>query len=173
MEKRMSIILVVLAALLLLASGCNRGGDVTPPPAQNGNAGEQTPGEEEPEYDLEITLRIDSPVMTINQRSVQMDVAPLIKEERTLVPIRFIIEAFQSSAYWMPETQQVRIVDGDRQILLSLNSTEVVVGAERFAMAVPPEIIDGRTFVPLRFVSEQLGAEVEWEGALRQITIVR
>ena len=102
-----------------------------------------------------------------------MDVAPYIKNSRTLVPIRFVTEALNSSVYWLPETRQVRIVDGPKEIFLTIDSTRVTIGSTVYTMDVPPQIVNGRTFVPLRFVSENLGAAVEWNGELREITIKR
>lgn len=122
---------------------------------------------------LELKLRIGSEIMTINGRSRIMDVVPVIKNEITLVPIKFVTEAFNISAYWMPETRQVRIVEGAKEFFLTVDSSMVIIGTEEYTLASPPEIIDGRTFVPLRFVSESLGAKVEWNNDLREITITR
>ena len=120
-----------------------------------------------------IVLQIDSQQMTINNSVRNIDVAPFINSitGRTLVPVRFVTEALNASVFWLPETSQVRIVDGSKEILLTIDSTKVISKGEEKSLDAPAVIINSRTFVPLRFVSEELGAKVEWDGATRRITI--
>lgn len=122
---------------------------------------------------LSIILKVDSTSIKINNVRSDMDVAPYIKNDRTLVPIRFVSEGLNTSVYWFPETRQVKIVDGDKIIFLTIDSKEVWTDGRVANMDVPPEIVSGRTFVPLRFISEELGADVEWDGEKREISISR
>lgn len=122
---------------------------------------------------VNITLQINSRSMTINGYSREMDVAPFIDKDRTLVPVKFISEALSASVYWLPETSQVRIVEGGKEIILAIGSTRVLSSGVEKQLSVPARIVDGRTFVPLRFVSEELGAEVVFNPATYVITIKR
>ena len=168
---------IFILAIMLISSvsGCGlfEKSDQEIPGIQNSGADNSQNSSGSSENTLEIKLRIGSDLMTINGRTMIMDVVPLIKNEITLVPIKFVTEAFNISAYWMPETRQVRIVEGDKEFLLTIDSPKVTIGSQEYTLASPPEIISGRTFVPLRFVSEALGAKVEWDGETRGITITR
>ena len=104
-----------------------------------------------------------------------MDVAPFIDPQvsRTMLPIRFIAEWLGADVKWQPETNQVRIVLGDQEILLTIGSTTALVNGTATEMDCPAEIKVSRTFVPLRFISETLGAKVEWVGETQQITVTK
>ena len=104
-----------------------------------------------------------------------MDVAPFInlKTNRAMVPVRFISEHLGAEVQWLPETKQVRITLGDTEIYLTIGENSALVNGNAVALDCPPEILDGRTFIPLRFVSENLGATVKWDEASKTITITK
>ena len=116
-----------------------------------------TPSPAEP---VEIILTNGSKVMLVDEQEILMDVAPFIDPQvsRTMLPIRFIAEWLGADVKWQPETNQVRIVLGDQEILLTIGSTTALVNGTATEMDCPAEIKDSRTFVPLRFISETLGA---------------
>ena len=112
-----------------------------------------------------VQVPIDlTPVMTL-------DVPPEIIDGRTVVPLRFIGEQLGASFEWEGETQQITYTKDDTTILLWIGENKAEVNGEELNMDVPPEIVDGRTVVPLRFIGEQLGASFEWDGATQTITI--
>lgn len=90
---------------------------------------------------------------------------------RTMVPVRFITEALGADVQWQPETSQVRITLDNQEILLTIGSKTVYVNGVATETDSPAVILDSRTFVPLRFISETLGAKVDWDGETRQITV--
>ncbi|RQD70825.1 MAG: hypothetical protein D5S00_03040, partial [Tindallia sp. MSAO_Bac2] len=90
---------------------------------------------------------------------------------RTLVPIRAIAEALGSEVEWNGETRVVGFQKDGDVILLQVGSRIVTVNGEQQQIEVPAEINEERTYVPLRFVSEQLKARVEWDGEIRRINI--
>lgn len=111
--------------------------------------------------------------------TVQLDGAPLpldtppqISEGRTLIPLRAIFEALGASVVWTPATQSIEATRGSRRVLLQVGETRATIDGQEVHMDVPARIIDGRTMVPLRFVSEALGGEVVWDAATRTVTIV-
>lgn len=102
-------------------------------------------------------------VIVNNQKISFPDAQPFIDENsRTLVPVRFVSEALGADVTWNQETQAVGIQREDITIDLKINSHWINVNEEYYEMDTVPIIVDDRTFVPLRFVSEYLNCDVEW-----------
>lgn len=91
------------------------------------------------------------------------DVPPLLEKGRTLVPLRGIFEALGADVYWDEALQQVRAAKGEREVLLTVGDTTAYVQGQPLTLEVAPRVVRGRTLVPLRLVSEALGAAVQWE----------
>lgn len=127
------------------------------------------------EYEV-IILTLDKKLATVDGRPFILDASPYIdgKTNRTLVPVRFVSEALKASVDWNPETRQVTITDGDKEIVLIIGTVDVLVNREKQTTDCSPSILPpGRTFVPLRFISETLGAQVDWNPTTGKITITR
>lgn len=107
----------------------------------------------------------------MDNKELQMDVAPIIESGRTLVPIRAISEAVGADVSWDSSTQTVTISTSDKDISLQINSTSATVNSTKVAIDVPAKILSGRTLVPLRFVSESLGAKVDYNSSKREVEI--
>lgn len=113
---------------------------------------------------------------TVDGSPYLLDAAPFVDAAagRTLVPIRFVSEALGAEVEWNAETRQVTIKDGDREIVLTAGSTCALVNGRATALDCAPVVLPPcRTFVPLRFVGETLGAAVDYDPATRQIIITR
>src|SRR5665647_3926616 len=91
------------------------------------------------------------------------DTKPYISNSRTLVPARFVVEQLGASIAWDNDTGTVSIDKGADSITLTIGSMEMGRNGVPGTMDVAPVIIDSRTMVPLRFVSEQFGVVVEWD----------
>ena len=78
-----------------------------------------------------------------------------------------------SKVVWSTKNRQVTIAEQNREIVLTIGSTSVQVDGETFQLDCPAAIVNDRTFVPPRFVSEALGAAVHWHEADGSINIVR
>ncbi|ABR49921.1 copper amine oxidase domain protein [Alkaliphilus metalliredigens QYMF] len=130
--------------------------------------------EDPPKKQIRLTLgRLET---QIDDEIYLLDTIPFIEGEsnRTLVPIKFISEALGAKVTWLSETEQVLIIEGETEILLTIGSKEVLVNGEIILIETEPRIMSpGRTFVPLRFVSEILGATVEYDEVTREITIIK
>jgi len=88
------------------------------------------------------------------------------------VPLRFIAEAFDSEVNWNGALQIITIVNKSHSVQLQINSKLVFIDNRKGDdLEVAPKIVNGRTFVPIRFISEAFGAEVSWDGATKTITI--
>jgi len=99
------------------------------------------------------------------------DPEPYIKDGRTLVPFRKIFEALGMEISWNAAQRSVDANNESVDMTLYIGINYAYVNKFRKPLDVPPEITDGRTFVPLRFVSESYGAEVIWEPDTRSIYI--
>lgn len=90
---------------------------------------------------------------------------------RFLVPLRSIFEALGASVYWEGETKTVTAKKEDITIMFSIDNKKASVNGELLELDVPATIINGSTFVPTRFISESLGADVSWDVEKRLATI--
>ncbi|MGL4736927.1 MAG: N-acetylmuramoyl-L-alanine amidase [Cellulosilyticaceae bacterium] len=117
-------------------------------------------------YDLApITLYIeDTLVETYAMPPVQI-------EEVTLVPIREVFEPMGAFVEWKEGEKKAYIAYQDTLIVLEMNNPEVWLNGETFALDLPAKTINNKIMVPVRFISEQLGFEVRWDGGSRTIRI--
>lgn len=96
---------------------------------------------------------------------------PYIENDRVLIPLRAVAQGMGKQVEWKESTRQVIVSDGQTKIRLTIGSKTVLVNDTPTATDVPAAIKNDRTYVPLRFVSQCLGAKVDWNGALRQVAI--
>ena len=92
------------------------------------------------------------------------DVPPMLVSDRTLVPLRAIFEALDTEVSYEDATRTVRAEKDGMTIELVIGELKARVNGEEKVLDVPSMEIDGRTLVPLRFVGEALGADVDWDG---------
>lgn len=124
----------------------------------------------------EIILNVGILLASVNGQPLTLEAGPFIDTgtNRTLVPIRFIGEALGAHIEWNNVTDQVIIKDGDQEIVLTIGSRNVLVNGVQHEIDCAPIILPpGRTFVPVRFVSETLGAAVDYDKTNKQISIRR
>jgi len=118
-----------------------------------------------------IILVIGKKDAEVNGDIVKLDVPPMIQKGRTLVPIRFVSESFGAEVGYVKEEQKVTVNLYGKLIEIYINRTTAKVNGQPVTLDLPAMIIQGRTLVPLRFVSENLGAKVDWDGKTQTITI--
>jgi hypothetical protein len=118
-----------------------------------------------------IQFQIGNKTVLINNQPKTMDAAPFILNGRTVVPIRVIAEAFGAEIEWEGSTQTITILLDEKTIVMKVGSTIAKIDEDPIILDAPPVIQNGRTFVPLRFIAEAFGAEIEWEGSTQTITI--
>ena len=119
-----------------------------------------------------IILQINNTSVLINSQITSIDAAPTIRNSRTFVPVRFISEAFGANVEWDPVFQMVTITLGTNLIKLQVGKNYAILNGKQIALDASTFIFNSRTFVPLRFISEALGAEVAWEGSTKTVTII-
>ena len=100
-----------------------------------------------------------------------IDVAPFIVDGTTMIPLRGLFEEMGASVSWNGDEEKIGVTSGDTSMLFQIENTRVIVNDVRYGVIVAPRIVNSRTFIPLRFVSENLGYKVSWDGATQTITI--
>ncbi len=108
----------------------------------------------------------------VDGNKIEFDQKPIIQNGRTLVPFRKIFEALNADVTWNNDTQQVKAKRNDTEISFIIGQKVLYInGKDSISMDVAPQIINGRSMVPLRVVSEALGVEVNWDNNQRIVTI--
>lgn len=111
-----------------------------------------------------IILQIGSTAALVDDQAIINDVAPVIRNDRTLVPIRVITEALGGQVAWNEAAKEVTLTVNGKEIKMTIGKV-----LEKYGVA--PVIIGGRTFVPVRFVADELGAVTTWDDATKTVTI--
>ena len=109
--------------------------------------------------------------VTLDGQPVTFDVAPIIESGRTLVPVRAILEALGAQLTWDANSQQVTAQKEDTTISLTIGETTAYVNGEAYQLDVPAQIRDGRTLVPVRFLSENFHLTVNWDASTNTVEI--
>jgi hypothetical protein len=118
------------------------------------------------------------PRITINGALIKFpDTQAFINEDgRTMVPVRFVAENLGFDVRWIDETKTVLVSNGNTELRLLIGESVVEKNEEgkrlSLTMDTIPVIRNGRTMVPLRFISEAMGIEVNWNGANTEVMIV-
>jgi len=118
-----------------------------------------------------VALTIGKKNVTVGGEPQQLDVAPLIDKERTFVPVRFVVDALGGHVDWDAAEKKVTIRKGAHFIELWVGQQDLIADGARATVDAPPMLRSGRTLLPLRFVSEQLGLNVAYDPATKGITI--
>ncbi|HEU4964207.1 MAG TPA: stalk domain-containing protein [Bacilli bacterium] len=107
----------------------------------------------------------------LNGVEQQYDQPPINDHGRVLVPLRGIAEKIGGDVGWDGATQTVSIAQGGHVITLQIGSPLAFVDGKQVQLDVPAKIINSRTMVPVRFISESFGAIVKWDGMLQSVYI--
>lgn len=119
------------------------------------------------------TLAEEKIKVTLDGQAMDFDVAPIIQNDRVLVPMRAIFEGLNCSVdYTDIDGKQIITAKNDgNTISLEIGSNEMTVNDEKVSLDTVPVIIDDRTLVPLRAVSEALDCNVDWDGDTKTVAI--
>ena len=121
----------------------------------------------------EIILTIGSRKISVFGREIKNDVAPKIVNDRTMLPIRIVAESLGGTVTWNGELQRVTIQKGADVILITIGADTAYVNGTAVKLDAAAFVENGRTYLPLRFVSETLGAQVAWNEAEKTVTITK
>lgn len=107
----------------------------------------------------------------VNGHITAFDTAPVIENDTTLVGFRGISEALGAVVNWDETTQTVTAEKDGTSIILTIDSDTATVNGESISLLTAPKIIGNSTMIPIRFISEQFGMKVKWDGNSKLITI--
>ena len=123
----------------------------------------------------EIVLTIGDPMMMVNGEEKEIDpglgTTPVIINDRTLLPVRAIVEELGGTVGWNGDTREVTLGYSDSEIVLTIDSTSAALNGTAQTLDTAPTIINDRTMLPIRFIAEGFGLGVEWNGDTQKITI--
>ncbi|HUW14001.1 MAG TPA: copper amine oxidase N-terminal domain-containing protein [Anaerolineae bacterium] len=120
---------------------------------------------------LTITPGMAAIQVELNGRPLQFDVPPTLVSGRTMVPLRGIFESMGAQVNWDANTRTIAATKGATDVQLSIGDPRATVNGRTVLLDAPAMILNGSTMVPLRFVSEALGADVKWFEATQMVSI--
>ena len=109
--------------------------------------------------------------VVVDGSPVYFDQPPLITNGRVLVPLRGVFERLGASVAWNPASQTVLAQRGATSVSLTIGSPQASVNGQPQPLDTPAMLVGGRTLVPLRFISQALGANVSWDAASYTVQI--
>ena len=107
----------------------------------------------------------------LNGQRIYFDQPPVMQEGRVLVPLRGIFENLGADVLYTPATKTIKATGDGNTVELTLGERQAFINGRQVYLDVPAGTIGGRTMVPLRFVSEAMGADVKWQSASRTVAI--
>jgi hypothetical protein len=121
-----------------------------------------------------VEIQIGSTNVYLNGVPQQpLTVPPYIKGGRVMVPVRLVSESFGAKVDWLQGTKEIIVSMEGKIVIMRVGSTQATVNGVPVVLDAPPEIVGGTTFVPLRFITEALGFEVEWIESTRTVKIIK
>lgn len=108
---------------------------------------------------------------------IEMDIAPYIKDGRTMIPIRYLAEALEMKVSWDAKTRTVFLEDDNFKIEIPVDTNRIIVNGEERESDVMPEIKSGRTMLPIANIARALGLRdgenIFWDPVEKKATIIR
>ena len=111
--------------------------------------------------------------ISVNGEELVLEELPVFENDRILVPMRAIFEALDSQVGWDQDTKTISAQNGETFLLLQIDNQTLFKNNEKISLEVAPKIIQDRTYVPLRAVSEALDCSVSWDGDSRSVSITK
>ena len=120
-----------------------------------------------------IILAIGKTEATVFGEIKHNDVAPILKNSRTMLPARFVAESLGAKVFWNEKEEKVTVKKDNTTILIYIGSDKAYINGEEKILDSPAFIENDRTYTPLRFIVEGLGAKVEWIEQTMEVVITR
>lgn len=118
-----------------------------------------------------IAMKIGSDKMYIFGKEMPINPPPTVIKGSTFVPLRSVGDAFGASIDYNAQKKEITISFWEKIIMLTIGSDKAVINGNEVQVKPPPQIVSGKTMVPLRFIAEAFGAQVEYEASSKTITI--
>lgn len=133
------------------------------------------PGEDAESAEKNIILQIGNPSMNVNGAEKAIDggagTVPVVKNGRTLVPVRAIVEEMGGTVDWDAANNTAVLSYSGKTIKLVINSNIAYLNDIAETLDVAPVVMNGRTMLPIRFIAESFEFDVDWREATQQIVI--
>ena len=126
-----------------------------------------------PDGVTQVKMTIGKGTGYINGIGRPLDAAPIIRENRTMLPVRFVAEAFGATVAWDGDTSTATLTTETVEIKITIGAAIAYVNGEEVALDSPAFIENSRTYMPVRFVAEKLGATVGWDGVTSTATLTK
>ena len=128
--------------------------------------------------DLTITLQIGNPVMTVNGTEQEIDpgrgtVPVLVNDARTLLPVRAVVEEMGGTVEWEYAANTAVLTYKNDVIRLTIDSTTAYLNNVAYTLDVAPALINDRTMLPIRFISESFKFDVAWDDETQTVTVTK
>jgi hypothetical protein len=123
---------------------------------------------------LYSSIAAQTPVtVSLNEQEVNFpNGQPIQVNGRVLVPLRSVFQETGASVKWVAETRTVEAVFDDIDVELQIGSQTAYINKKEVTLDVAPQIVNGSTMIPLRFVGEALGIFVDWQAAEHRVSMV-
>lgn len=118
-----------------------------------------------------VVLTIGKKTIQIDGKTVAIDQAPVLENNTTMVPVRFVAEALGARVEWLGDRRLVRVYGNGRFVQLGIGDPIASAGGVVVRTAAPPKLSGGRTMVPLRLIAEAMGWRVDWEPTGRSVVL--
>lgn len=118
----------------------------------------------QPESEIKVVL---------NGKKLSFDTAPVMINDRVLVPVRAIFEALSAKVSWDDQSRTATAVTGEKTIKITIDNDYFTKNGQKIPLDVPAKLISGRTLVPARAVSEALDCDVKWDGENETVIITK
>lgn len=127
--------------------------------------------------DIVVCLRIGDPMMTVNGKTQEIDAGrgtkPVVRNDRTLVPIRAIIEAFDGAVSWEAKTDTAVLKMNGDTVRLTIGSKTASCNGVKTTLDVTPTTINDRTMLPIRYVAESFNLGVAWDEKTQCVYVLQ
>ena len=120
-----------------------------------------------------IISTIDSHDATAFGKIVKMAEAPIMANDRVMLPVRFIAEALGATVLWNESLEMITVTNGETVITMHIGSDTAFIEEREVILDCPPLQQNGTAYAPVRFIAEALGATVSYDAKTKQITITK
>lgn len=126
--------------------------------------------------DTTIVLTIGNPSMTVNGTEKSIDdrgTAPVVADDRTLLPIRAVIEEMGGTVLWEAKDKTIQLNYGNDEIKLTVDSPRAYLNGQEETLDTAPTVINDRTMLPIRYIAESFKFNVDWNAKEQTVTITK
>ena len=120
---------------------------------------------------VELSFKVGSNIININGNDAMVE-TPYVIDGVAFVPARALAEAFGAALEWIPETRGVVMSYQDTEIAMQIDSPDVYI-RQKLTLPLKPQLKNEKSMVPIRFVAEAFGADVKYDAATQEVTVIK